>query len=76
MSQTLEQLGIDRLSVTERINLIQDIWQSISSEIPATNLTSGQQQELRKRAAEHQSNPDDVVSWEEIKADAMERFAK
>jgi len=32
--------------------------------------------ELDRRIADHEANPDDVVSWEEVKAEALNRIGK
>ena len=39
-------------------------------------LTDAQRAELERRLADHKANPDDVVSWKEIKARALARFQK
>ena len=36
MTPTLESLGIDRLSVPERVALVHAIWDSLAAEIEAT----------------------------------------
>jgi biotin synthase len=37
-------------------------------------LTEAQQSELERRLADHVANPDDVVPWEQVKAEARARF--
>lgn len=76
MVPTLESLGIDRLTVDERIALVTAIWDSIAADTPAPVLTDEQRAELARRLAEHKANPADVVPWEEIKAAALARFEK
>jgi len=76
MSPTLKTLGIDQLSIPERIALVQEIWESVASELPRAELTEEQRMELRRRAAEHAANPEDVVPWEQIKAEALARFRR
>lgn len=39
MSPTAKALGIDRLSVAERILLVEAIWDSIAEEVNASDLT-------------------------------------
>jgi putative addiction module component (TIGR02574 family) len=56
------------LSIEERINLVQDIWDSIAAEQASTDLTEMQKQELDRRTADYEMNPDNVTTWEEIKA--------
>jgi putative addiction module component (TIGR02574 family) len=73
---TLEALGIDRLSVAERIALVQAIWDSIAADPDAVPLTDAQRQELERRADDDDANPDDTVSWEQAKAEALARWGR
>ncbi len=75
MPVTLTELGIDRLTVAERLTLVGQIWDSVAStgrELP----TAAQADELERRAADDDANPDDVVPWEQVKADALARFGR
>ncbi len=74
MAPTVQDLGIDRLSVDERIELAHAIWDTIPAESPAPLLTEGQRGELERRLAEHEANPTDVVPWEQIRAEALARW--
>lgn len=67
-TQLLDQAH--KLSVDERIELVEAIWDSIavSKSVP---LTATQKAELDRRLADHRTNPDDVISWAEIKNDAI-----
>ena len=68
MSPTLKSLGIDRLSVAQRILLVEEIWDSIAAEAEQVPLTEGQKQDLQRRLAAHRENPKAGSSWEEVKA--------
>ena len=46
---TLESLGIDRMSVVERVTWVQAIWDSIAPEAEATELTDAQKGEVDRR---------------------------
>ncbi|PSB02813.1 addiction module protein [Merismopedia glauca] len=59
---------ITALSVSDRIRLVQAIWDTIADEQVYSNLITSQQQELDRRIADYEANPDDVLTWEEIKA--------
>ena len=59
------------LSIDDRIWLVQALWDSISAKPEQLELTEAQQQELSRRLADHQVNPQSVVSWEDIKAQAL-----
>ena len=74
MPPTLQTLGIDRMSVEDRIALALAIWDSIAAEPHPPLLTEAQRQELQRRLDDHQANPKDVVPWERIKAEALARF--
>ena len=74
MSPTLESLGIDRLSVEDRIALAMAILDSVAPEPQPPVLSEPQREELRRRLADHQANPQDVIPWEQIKAEALARF--
>ncbi len=76
MSALLKSLGIDRLSVEERLELVEDLWDSIADEDAATSLTDAQRAELDRRLAEYAANPNDVVLWEDIKASITTRLTR
>lgn len=59
---------ITALSIEDRIHLVQAIWDSIAAEQAYPDLTEAQQEELDRRIADHEANPDNVLTWEEIKA--------
>lgn len=74
MSPTLQSLGIDRLSREQRIALVLDIWDSIAAEVGQPVLTDAQRRELERRIAEDDANPDDVIPWEQVKAQTLSRL--
>lgn len=76
MAPTLQSLGIDRMSVEERIALATAIWDSIAAEPHSLLLTAARGRELKRRLADHAANPDDVITWEQIKAEALARFVR
>lgn len=71
MNASLKALGIEQLSVEERIALVEELWDSIAE---ATPLTEAQRAELDRRLEEHKRYPDDVVPWEVIKASITARL--
>ncbi len=68
MSPTLKSLGIDRLSVAQRIKLVEEIWDSIAAEPEQIPLTEPQKQDLQRRLAAYEANPKAGSSWQEVKA--------
>ena len=74
MSPTMKDLGIDRLSVEQRLALMHEIWDSIAAEPGTTHLTEAKKRELERRLADDRANPGDVVPWEEVEAQARARL--
>lgn len=57
------------LSVSERIQLVEDIWDSIAAEAPDTvKLSQAQKSELHRRVVEHHADPSTAVPWEQVRA--------
>jgi putative addiction module component (TIGR02574 family) len=52
------------------------IWDRIAAEPHPPLLTEAQRQELECRLADSALNPDDVVSWEQVKIEARARFER
>ena len=71
MRASLKALGIEKLSVEERIALVEELWDSIAEDTP---LTEPQRAELARRLDEHRREPSDVVPWEVIKASITARL--
>lgn len=66
-----EHADLLHLSPSERLLLVQDLWDSLSAEdIP---LEQWQQDELDRRKAAYQANPGSGRSWEDVKRRIMER---
>ncbi len=56
-----------QLSIAERIQLAEDIWDSIAAFPEAVPLTEEQKQELNRRLQVYAQNPNEGVSWDELK---------
>jgi putative addiction module component (TIGR02574 family) len=67
MSTTFPLAEILRLSVDERIQLAQDIWDSIAAVPEAISLTDAQRAELDRRLAAYEENPDEGIPWDEFR---------
>ncbi len=74
MGQALHILGIDSMSVEDRIALVQDIWDSVAIDTGLLPPTSIEMEELNLRLNEDDSTPADTVTWESIKVDAIKRW--
>jgi putative addiction module component (TIGR02574 family) len=73
MPPSLKKLGIDKLSVEDRLALVEEIWNSIAATPEQLSLTDAQKQELDRRLADDEANPHDAVPWEVVKAEAQAR---
>jgi putative addiction module component (TIGR02574 family) len=76
MSSLISTLGIDRLSAEERLQLAEEIWDSLDDEPPAPLLTDAFRRELDRRIAALDANPDAVTPWREVEARVLARLQK
>ena len=59
------------LSVAERIQLVEDIWDSIAEHPDAVPLTDAQRTEIDRRLAEHHRDPASAIPWEQVRAELL-----
>ena len=59
---------IKKLSVSERILIVEDIWDSIAYSNENLPVTDRQKKELDKRLVSYSKNPSDGSSWKEVKS--------
>ncbi len=62
---------IKKLSVAERILLVEEIWDTIAAENEAFELSQSHREELDRRSESFKANPSQGRTWEEIKAEFM-----
>jgi len=67
MAQSSLPPEIRQLSVPERIDLLERIWDSIVEDQGQLELTPAQQAELDRRLAEHKASPDRGSPWSDVK---------
>lgn len=60
-----------QLSVAERIQLAEDIWDSIAAFPEAVDLTEVQRQELDRGLQSYSQNPKEGKSWQSLKANLI-----
>ncbi len=65
-----------QLSTQDQLELAEVLWQDIATRGSAPQPSAAQKMELDKRLAEHAANPDDVVSWSEVKSAAFARIGQ
>ena len=62
-----------RLSTAERLELIEELWESISDDDGALALTPEQREDLRRRVAEADADPDGGAPWDEVRERIRQR---
>jgi putative addiction module component (TIGR02574 family) len=62
-----------KLPVEERMRLVELIWESLAADPSALPLSEAHRAVLDERLAEHERNPDDVATRDEILAEARRR---
>jgi putative addiction module component (TIGR02574 family) len=60
-----------KLSVPDRITLVEEIWDTIAEENEAFELSDAQKRELDRRLESARANPGQGRTWDEIKAEFM-----
>jgi putative addiction module component (TIGR02574 family) len=70
MPISVASLGIDRLSVAERLALIEEIWDSLPEEVDAQDVPEWHRAELARRRADAESQPGVGRPWREVLGDA------
>lgn len=73
MPPTLHELGIDSLSVEDRLALAQELWDSVAAELESKPLTTEQCAELERRVALADADPGRGIPWETVLAEARAR---
>jgi putative addiction module component (TIGR02574 family) len=76
MAPSIAELGIDRLSIEDRLAVADAIWDSVAREAEAAPLSAAQRAELERRLADSIERPDAVTPWEVVKARALARARK
>jgi len=66
MSTTMISLGIDRMSVAERVELAINIWESLEA-VPVAAFGPEEIEELKRRDREMDGIGDDGPGWEEMR---------
>lgn len=56
-----------QLSVAERVQIVEDIWDSIAKNPEELTLSETEKQILDKRIESYQENPNEEIEWETLK---------
>lgn len=63
MAESLSDVAIKQLSVAERLDLISTLWDSI----PELPTPESHREELERRLAAADADPDGAIPWEEVR---------
>ena len=63
INQTLSELT--SLPVTDRLRVVESLWDSIESDTPVS-LSPEQLVELNRRIEAHKANPSELPSWDQV----------
>ena len=64
---TLIKADVLNMSVSERIQLVEDIWDTIAEVPEQVELTDAQKSELDRRLEAYHKNPDEGSPWSVVK---------
>lgn len=71
ITATLNEIAT--FSIEDKILLVQAIWDSIAAEQAYPDLTEAQKKQLDDRMDDYDRNPENVLTWEEVKASIKEQ---
>lgn len=60
-----------QLSVAERIQIVEDIWDSISESPESLFLSEAEKKELDKRLESYDQTPNEGIEWETLKKNLL-----
>ncbi len=63
LGETLSELT--SLPVTDRLRVVESLWDSIESDTPVS-LSPEQRDEINRRIEAHQANPDQSLTWDQV----------
>ena len=69
MSQPDRKFDVSRLTVAERIILVEEIWDSIVAQEESYEITQAQKKELDLRLDSREGSPESRISWEKLKSE-------
>ena len=68
MHASAKSLGIDRLSLAERMLLVEEIWGSIAAKSEALEIRQFHNDERDRRLAAHDAEPHSRSNWPDVKS--------
>jgi putative addiction module component (TIGR02574 family) len=73
MPVSMKSLGLDALTVDERILLAEELWESVAEKDATCPIPDWQIQELERRLEAAKANPEAGIPWEVVKARLADR---
>jgi putative addiction module component (TIGR02574 family) len=68
--------GFEGLSIEEKIEYVQSLWDHIAADVDMIPLTDWQKNLLDERLADFEQNPDSGIPWEEVRAGILRALGK
>jgi len=65
-------LDFSHLTISERIQLVEDLWDSVSDAPEVLELSPSQRAELDRRLAAHREDPGAAIPWSELRRELFE----
>jgi putative addiction module component (TIGR02574 family) len=59
--------ALKALTLEEKLELVQDLWDEIAESPESIELTPEQREEAERRLSEHERNPGRYPTWEEVR---------
>ena len=66
MSQSFSESDVEQLSVSQRLELISLLWESIPDSPEALPMPEWHREELERRLAAADASPDSAIPWEQV----------
>ena len=63
----MNAFSIDRLSLDERLRLLEELWDSLLPSIETMDIPQSHKDELERRIAAHEADPEAGSTWEEVR---------
>jgi putative addiction module component (TIGR02574 family) len=74
MSAIIHSLGLDQLTRADQLRVVHELWDHIAAESAKPMLTDAQRAELERREEQDDADPEDVITWDEVKVRVAARL--
>ena len=68
--------GFERLSIEEKIEYVQSLWDRIAADVDSVPLAEWQKQLLDERLKDHDDNPGSGIPWSQVRAGVLRKLGK